>query len=142
MTILKKLTIGAAGLAAFVVAAALVSIISTMVSALIPGRSPDAPGKLDVSPEEKSRREYEATLNSKQESKSNESHNETIVQQEAAPPQEASSQQEATSAPSAAPVPPTPVAPPAPPVRGPGNLDAPPAPFAGGGIYPTGPGNM
>lgn len=141
MTLLKKLTIGAAGLAAFVVAAALVSIISSMVSALMPGRSPDAPGKLDEPPEEKSRREYEATLNPKQESKSNESHTETDVQQEAAPAQEASSSQEATPAPSAAPAPP-PVAPPAPPARGPGNFAAPPAPYGGGGIYPTGPGNM
>lgn len=137
MTLFKKLTIGAAGLAAFVVAAALVSIISTMVSALIPGRSPDAPGKLDQPPEEKSKQEYEATLNPKQESKSNESPTETAVQQEAAPPQEASPPQEVISSPAA-----DPVAPPAPPARGPGNFDAPPAPYGGGGIYPTGPGNM
>lgn len=130
----KKLIIVGAGLAAFVVAAALVSIISSMVSALIPGRSPDAPGKLDPPIEEKSKQEYEATLNPKEEPKTNESSTETPP---SAQSQEASPQQEAPSSPA-----PVPVAPPAPRSSGPGNFDAPPAPYAGGGIYPTGPGNM
>lgn len=130
----KKLIIGAAGLGAFIVAAALVSIISTMVSGLIPGRSPDEPGKLDPPIEEKSKQEYEATLNPKEEPKTDESPNETPP---SAQPQEASPPQEAAPSPA-----PAPVAPPAPRSSGPGNFDAPPARFGGGGIYPTGPGNM
>jgi len=130
----KKLIIGAAGLGAFIVAAALVSIISSMVSALIPGRSPDAPGKLDPPIEEKSKQEYASTLNPKEEPKTDESPNETPP---SAQPQEVSPPQETAPSPD-----PFLVASPAPRSSGPGNFDAPPAPYAGGGIYPTGPGNM
>ena len=131
---LRKLIIVGAGLGAFLVAAVLVSIISTMVSALIPGRSPDPPGKLEPPIEEKTKQEYEATLNPKEEPKTNESPNETsqpTPSQETSPPQEV--------IPSPAPIP---VAPPAPRSSGPGNFDAPPASYSGGGIYSSGPGNM
>jgi hypothetical protein len=137
---LKKVAIGAAGLGAFIVAAALVSIISTMVSALIPGRSPDASGELDPPIEQKSKQEYEATLNLQEQPKTNESQNETQSStpvEESSPPQEASPPQEPVPAPA-----PVSVAPPAPRSSGPGNFDSPPAPYGGGGIYPSGPGNM
>lgn len=136
MTILKKLIIGTVGLGAFIVAAALVSIISTMVSGLVPGRSPDAPGKLDPPIEEKSKQEYEATLNPKEEPKTNESPNETSTQQDSPPVQQAPAPQEVAPSPA-----PAPVAPPAPRTSGPGNFDSPPS-YTGGGIYSTGPGNM
>jgi hypothetical protein len=131
---LKKVAIGAAGLGAFIVAAILVSLISSIVSALIPGRSPDPPGQLDQPIEEKSKQEYEATLNPKEQPKTNESQDEN---QPATPSQETSTPQEAVPSPA-----PVPVAPPAPRSSGPGNFDAPPAPYGGGGIYPSGPGNM
>jgi len=142
MTLIKKVALGAAGLAGFIVAVALLTIVSSLVSALIPGRSPDAPGKLDESIEERAKREHKATLTNKQEPKTDESHNETVVQQEAHPePIEPTvAPQEAAPASSPAPAPVS-IAPPAPPARGPGNFDAPPAPYGGGG-YQSGPGNM
>lgn len=143
MTLIKKVALGAAGLAGFVVAVALLTIVSSLVSALIPGRSPDAPGKLDETIEERAKRENKATLANTQEPKTDASHNETVVQQEAQsePVEPVAAPQEAVPAPSPAPAP-VPVAPPAPPARGPGNFDAPPAPYGGGSGYPTGPGNM
>lgn len=146
MTIIKKVALGAAGITGFVVAAILATLVSSMVSALVPGRSPDAPGKLDETIEDRARREHKATLTNKEEPKTNESHNETAIQQEFPAPQEASTPQEVSPPPQVAPAPtpapaPIPVAPPAPPARGPGNFDAPPAPSGGGG-YQAGPGNM
>lgn len=142
MTIIKKVALGAAGITGFVVAAILATLVSSMVSALVPGRSPDAPGKLDETIEDRARREHKATLTNKEEPKTNESHNETAIQQEFPAPQEVSTPQEVSPPPQVAPAPaPVPIAPPAPPARGPGNFDAPPAPSGGGG-YQTGPGNM
>lgn len=142
MTVIKKVALGAAGIAGFVAACVLAALLSSVVSALVPGRSPDAPGKLDETIEERARREHKATLTNKEEPKTNESHNETAIQEESHPPQEAPIPQEVSPPPQAAPAPaPVPVAPPAPPARGPGNFDAPPAPSGGGG-YQTGPGNM
>ena len=136
MTIIKKVALGAAGLAGFVVAAILATLLSSVVSALVPGRSPDAPGKLDETIEDRARREHKATLTNKEEPKTNESHNETAIQEESSAPQEVSPPPQVAPAPA-----PIPVAPPAPPAHGPGNFDAPPAP-SGGGSYQTGPGNM
>jgi hypothetical protein len=142
MTLIKKVALGAAGIAGFVVACVAAALLSSVVSALVPGRSPDAPGELDETIEDRARREHKTTLTNKEEPKTNESHNETAIQEESLAPQEASTPQEVSPLLQAAPAPaPIPVAPPAPPARGPGNFDAPPAP-SGGGSYQTGPGNM
>lgn len=131
---LKKLLLVGAGLGAFVVAAVAVSLISSIVSALIPGRSPDPPGKLEQPIEEKATADYKATLNPQSQTNAAPTETQTPAPQSATQdfpvPQE--------SAPLPAPVP---AAPPAPRSSGPGNFDAPPS-YTGGGGYSTGPGNM
>lgn len=131
---IKKLIVVGAGLGAFVVAAIAVSLISSIVSALIPGRSPDPPGKLEQPIEEKATADYKATLNPQ--SQTNAAPAETQTPAPQAATQDFPVPQE--SAPSPAPVP---VAPPAPRSSGPGNFDSPPS-YTGGGIYSSGPGNM
>ena len=119
---MKKVLIVAAGAAAFVVAAVAATLINSVVSALIPGRSPDPPGKLDPSPEEKSKAEWKTQMGESQETK----HNTTAAP---APKQEpvTTEEQPLNPAPEYLPEPPKAVAQPTPPraATGPGNLDAP-----------------
>lgn len=59
MKILKTIGIVAVGTAAFLTASVAVSLLSMVVGALIPGQSPDKPGILDPSPEEKIKAEWQ-----------------------------------------------------------------------------------
>lgn len=131
---LKKLILVGAGVGAFLVAAVAVSLISSIVSALIPGRSPDPPGKLEQ-PIEEATQQYKATLNSQ--SQTNAAPAETQTTPPQAAPQDFPVPQESTPSP-----PPVRVTPPAPAANGPGNLDLPPSYNPSGGIYSGGPGNM
>jgi len=53
MSTKRNIAIGVIGIGAFVVASIAATILSTAVTALIPGKSPDAPGQLDPSAEDK-----------------------------------------------------------------------------------------
>lgn len=135
---IRKTLLVAAGLGGFVVAGVLVTILSSVVSALIPGASPDQPGKMEPSIEEKYPKDNKQENNSTtaaveqpstavEEPKSNESPSETPVPAPASLPVPSSAVERA------------PVLPPPPPVSGPGNFDVPAVPSYGGG---QGPGNM
>ena len=119
---MKKILIVAAGAAAFVVAAVAAALINSVVSALVPGRSPDPPGKLDPYPEDKSKAEWKETVGESQETKSD-------TTPTPAPKQDPVTTEEKPSgpAPEYLPEPPRAVAQPTPPraATGPGNLDAP-----------------
>ena len=130
----KKLLLVGAGLGAFVVAAVAVSLISSIVSALIPGRSPDPPGKLEQPIEEKATADYKATLNPQPQTNAAPAETQTPAPQAAL--QESPVPQEISPPPAS-----VRVAPPAPRSSGPGNFDSPPS-YTGGGIYSIGPGNM
>ena len=130
---LKKLIILGAGVGAFLVAAVAVSLISSIVSALIPGRSPDPPGKLEQ-PIEEATQQYKSTLNPQPQTNAAPAETQTPAPQAA--PQELPVPQESSPPPA-----PVRVAPPAPRSSGPGNFDSPPS-YTGGGIYSSGPGNM
>jgi hypothetical protein len=124
MNTTKKLGIIVAGFAAFVVGSVVVTLVSSAVSALVPGRTPDPPGNLEPSPEEKAKADWEAKMGKSQETQPKDDTKEEPTDtkedsQPAEPP--ADSAQQSISEPS------PPVAPPTPPrvSTGPGNFDAP-----------------
>ncbi|MGA1646337.1 MAG: hypothetical protein ACO4AV_15335 [bacterium] len=133
MSMKRNVFIAVAGFSAFVVGSLIVSLLSMGISALIPGQSPDRPGQLEESMEEKLKRENKE----KEDAKSNESQNETTAVKE-----EPKQSEEAVAPPApAAESAPAPYVAPAPvrPQSGPGNYHqepyySPPA--------QTGPGNM
>ena len=123
-----------AGLIAFLIAGASVSLIQMTIGALVPGRSPVPEGKLDPSPEQQLK-----TTESKQEPTTTETTTES-KQQEATPtPEQPSVVEEPAANPE-----PQPIAPPPPAPRalttGPGNFDAPQPYYPPAGAQ--GPGNM
>jgi hypothetical protein len=79
MNTIKKIGIIAAGVAAFVVGSVAVTLINSAVSALVPGRSPDTPGQLEPSPEERAKEAWAAKMGKSQEIKSKEEPESTAV---------------------------------------------------------------
>lgn len=118
---LRKVMWVGIGVAAFLVASAGVSLVSMTVSSLIPGASPDKEGKLDPSPEEKSKAEWLTQMGGSQETQSS-----TQSKGASEKPKQPETQPEAPIQQAAQQTPP-PVVAPTPPraSTGPGDFDAP-----------------
>lgn len=140
LTILRKVVWVGAGVAAFVATSVGISLLSMVVSALMPGASPDREGRLEPSPEETARAEWLRKKGASQETQPSTQSTETADKPSEPEPQ--------PEEPQPAPQPqepersaPPPVVSPTPPraPTGPGNLDAPfdppppPAPQVGSG---------
>lgn len=61
MSIRRKLVIGAAGIAAFIVGGSGLAILQMIIGGLTNMGQSDTPGKMEPSPEEKTQKEWEAT---------------------------------------------------------------------------------
>jgi len=128
---MRKVFIGAAGLAAFVFACILVGVVQTVVGSMIRSNEPDKPGKLELDPQLKSKQEWEAKHPKPTEAKAEEP---KVEEKQPAPVENdaplAASQPESYRTPAPAPIN----------SLGPGNFDMPQyyAPTPG----PTGPGNL
>jgi hypothetical protein len=129
----RNLLLVGAGLIAFIIAGASLSLIQMVISALIPGRSPDPPGQIDPPLEQ-------------QLTKDQASEKEAPTAQAVSP--DTTAKQESPPAvvpvetpPETVPFPqPQPMPPPPPPVSGPGNFNAPQPYYTPSGA--SGPGNM
>jgi hypothetical protein len=129
----RNLFLVGAGLIAFIIAGISMSLIQMTVSALVPGRSPDAPGKLDPP--------VDQPVSTDQQNSTTTAQNvspDTDTQQQMptpTPPPPVDVIQEGADS-----VQPQPMPQPPPPVRGPGNLNAPQPYYQPSG--PSGPGNL
>ena len=145
MSVRRNLVIGFAGIAAFIVGGSGLAVLQMIIGSLTNTGQTDLPGKIEPSPEEKSKKEWEATqqkakaetaqqtteakADSQQiQTQANAVNPQSEVQQYAAPTEEAVRAYQ------------PPPAPPAPAI-GPGNFDG-PAPGRSGYGAQTGPGNM
>lgn len=135
----RYLMLGGVAFLSFLGAIVLVALLQPIVSALIPGPSKDAPGHME--PPADRQLAVGASLKSENDTQagtpSTEPSTSETPESEPAKPEPVATRP--APEPVAAPAP-TP-APPAPRASGPGNFDAPPAPYYGGGGA-TGPGNL
>lgn len=139
----------ALGLTGFVVASVGATILQTIVNGFLPNNGPDLPGKMEPTPQQRAKQQWEAEQRAKGIKVTAEKQEESSaasaapVESSPAPEPAPAPAPEPTPAPQPAPAP-RPVAQPAPPPpsrSGPGNFDA-PVPFAPAPPAPTGPGNM
>lgn len=133
----------ALGLTGFVVASVGATVLQTIVNGFLPNTSPDLPGKMEPTPQQRAKQQWEAEQRAKGIKVTAEKQEQSSAA--SAAPVESSPAPEPAPTPAPEPAPaPRPVAQPAPPPpsrSGPGNFDA-PVPFAPAPPAPTGPGNM
>ena len=132
----RNLLLIGAGLAAFLVAGVAMSLIQMTVSALVPGRSDDPPGKLETpvdQPTKTTQDQQSSTITA--ENVSPDTNTQQQVPAPTPPPPVDVIQEGANDFPQPQPMPQPP-----PPVRGPGNFNAPQPYYQPSG--PAGPGNL
>jgi hypothetical protein len=142
LTMLRKIVWVGVGVAAFLVASVGVNLAGMVVSALMPGASPDKEGKMDSSPEEKAKAEWLKQMGESQKTQPATQSTEALEK----PKEPENTPEESQTEPQ--PVEPErsallPVAPPTPPraATGPGDFDAPRYPSAPPAPQ-VGPGNL
>lgn len=134
----QKLFLGFVGLLAFIVASAGVSIIQMIVGSMLPNTGPDPAGKMEPTPQQRAKAEYQQQVKEGKQPPITEAKSETKSEPKQTESPQVETQQPTETQPEPQPVV-RQVAPP-PPTRGPGNFDAPEPYYAP--PSPVGPGNM